>query len=485
MALFNLEILFRSGHCCDLPFVLILGVATTTASIFHTLSFTETTSIKLRAFSSDSSVASLNRIIEDIVLSPRTSFHVSATIFNYLSCVFLNYDLTASEFLRALRLCMLMHYSQGPCYAVCASSCTRSMQIIEQMQSKTLSKEECEQIRHLPSFRPLVEGLNAPHAVLAILDDDDFLMNALGPHVRDVYCYFMKFHCYMRVLLILVKDLPHAPLGKRLRDIYPHCIGGDRCVVDTEEFEKCWQLMALMSKQDMANLLEKCCAKMTEYLEDYCSEHDPDVDRYVAEDARKCIGKTIEDFQSFVNSLSNVETVNGESTHNTSFSNDLQTGLTRQEFKQKMMEKAQQSRADRSAELKKLMDYLRVKVFGKYVLPSCQGPPLIELFVFTDHRLMQSSLKGAPRAAVHTALTNPQEYLQVNSRISRSFVYKSIIYVWLTLCRVVRLLCGQWFRRIATNDARHIDRIQIITRMWSTSELIRLAASIQVHRWSR
>lgn len=327
------------------------------------------------------------------------------------------YDLTANEFLRALRFCMLTHYSQGAVYAVCTPSCIQSMEIIQKMSGNEfehISHEEIEQIRHLPSFRPLVESLKSPSEVIAMLSDDEFLMNALGPLVRNIYCYFIKFHCYMRVLMIVVKDLPHAPLGKHLGDIYPHCIGGDRCVVDTEEFQKCWQYLALMSKQEIANLLEKCCHMMDEYATEYCSPTDSQVDGYVAEDARKCITQTIRDLRSQIENLMSTEYSNSDSAHNTSVSHELHAGISRQELKQKMLERAQHSRSERSEVLKIVLDYLRDSVFGKYVLPSCKGPPLIELFVFSNHQMVQSSLKGAPRGAIHTVLTNPQYYLQVN-----------------------------------------------------------------------
>lgn len=393
-------------------------MATTTASIFHTLSFTETTRIKLHAFSAASPVGDLNRILEDIILSPHSAFHVSGKIFTYFTNVFICYDLTANEFLRALRFCMLAHYSQGAAYAVCAPTCPRSMKTIEKMSDGTssahLSHKQIEQIRHLPSFRPLVEAMTNPNDVIAMLTDDEYFMNALGPVVRNVYSYFIKFHCYMRVLMVLVKDLPHAPLGKHLHDIYPYCIGGNQCVVDTEEFQKCWQYLALMSKQEIINLVEKCCHMMHNYSENYCSTADPQVDRYVAEDARKCIEQTINDLTSIIENMTNVEPTDSQSNQDTSTPQDSRQSLSRQEFKQKMLEKAQQMRLERNHDLKIVLDYLRDSVFGKYLLPSCNGPPLIELFVFSDHQSVKSLLKGAPRGAIHTALTNPQFYLQVN-----------------------------------------------------------------------
>lgn len=294
------------------------------------------------------------------------------------------------------------------------------MKTIEKMSddySGRLSRTEIEQIRHLPSFRPLVESLEDPTDVIAMLEDDEYIMNALGPLVRNIYCYFMKFHCYMRVLIILVKDLPHAPLGKHLRDIYPYCIGNDRCIVDTEEFQKCWQYLALMSKQEVAHLLEKCCHMMHEYAEKFCSADDSQVDRYVAEDARACIAQTIQILRSFIENLSTAEK---SESGLTSFANDLQQALSLQELKQKVTEKLHQSRTERSHELKKVLDYLRDSVFGHYVLPYSKGPPLIELFVFSNYRSVQSFLKGAPRGAIHNALTNPQLYLQVKISNSRT-----------------------------------------------------------------
>lgn len=299
------------------------------------------------------------------------------------------------------------------------------MKTIEKMSGneyERLSFKEIDQMRRLLSLRPYVEAMENPHDIIAMLGDDDYFMNALGPLVRNIYCYFMKFHCFMRVLLILVKDLPHAPLGKHLRVLYPYCIGGDRCVIETEEFQKCWQYLALMSKQEVANLLEKCCRMMHEYSEEYCSPNDREVDRIVAEDARNCITRTMQDLMSFIETLSHSEYSSHDSAHNASISSDSQSKLTRQELKQKMLEKAQQSRSERSNELKKVLNYLR-DVFGKYVRPASKGPALIELFVFSDHQAVQSSLKGAPRGAIHRALTNPQFYLQV-SPFSRSPLWR-------------------------------------------------------------
>jgi len=47
-----------------------------------------------------------------------------------------------------------------------------------------------------------------------------------------------------------------------------------------------------------------------------------------------------------------------------------------------------------------------------YLIPFNKGPTLYELFVFDDVKSVRQHIMGAPRAAVHTALHNPQLYLQ-------------------------------------------------------------------------
>lgn len=60
------------------------------------------------------------------------------------------------------------------------------------------------------------------------------------------------------------------------------------------------------------------------------------------------------------------------------------------------------------------LTFIREKVFGIYLLPFSHGPPLVELFIFSDLSAIRSHIMGAPRATLHTGLNNPQCYLQVN-----------------------------------------------------------------------
>lgn len=79
-----------------------------------------------------------------------------------------------------------------------------------------------------------------------------------------------------------------------------------------------------------------------------------------------------------------------------------------------MMQQATKSKS--SSDLRKQMDITLTYVkdqLTKYLIPFSSGPTLHELFVFDDVKSVRHHIMGAPRAVVHTALQNPNIYLQV------------------------------------------------------------------------
>jgi origin recognition complex subunit 3 len=62
--------------------------------------------------------------------------------------------------------------------------------------------------------------------------------------------------------------------------------------------------------------------------------------------------------------------------------------------------------------LKDFVHYFESTIVGTNLRPLKAAPPLIELFVFTDTTTARQHLLGTPRASIHTALNNPNYYLQ-------------------------------------------------------------------------
>lgn len=372
------------------------------STIFHTLSFTQTTRIKLREFTSQSPAIGLNQIIDDIILTPTSSFHLSNRLFAYLIDIFLFYDLTTTEFIKSFKFCMLEHYSLGNGYALCAPSYEQCVRNI-----KKLNNDDIESIRRLPSFRPYVESLTDWQAVIDILTNDEYFRKKLMTMSRDIYSYLFGYHCCMRVLLLMAKDLPNAPLGKHLRNIYTRFEGCEN-IIDSQDFQGCWQLLELMSRLELIALLEKCCQLLENVCATYCvqngDEYEQDCINFIL-DVRAKIRDAIVDLSM---------DKPAQSTSSANESMDLKKFDSRQSMQMKMLELAKQSRSDSNRDVKSALSTLKDQIFGRYLLPFKKGPPLIDLFVYSDYENIRTHLRGAPRSAVHTALTDPEHYLQVN-----------------------------------------------------------------------
>lgn len=263
-----------SNRCNPLPIVLILGVATATKTIFQTLSAAETTRIKIRVFTSQPATTTLNTITADILLTPKLPFHLSGYILRNMMDVYICYDFTITEFMKSFKYCLLEHYSQGNEYSLCTTSYARSLQRITQ-----LTTEDLDHLRRLPSFRTHIEAIleHDPRRVVQLLTDDAYLRVEMKRFIGDIFSYMLLFHCFIRVLLVLVKDLPQAPLGKLLRSLYVECFNQKENVVDTKAFNECWRIMENVAKDQLISIMQNDVVRtIDEFLNEYCPDSNDD-----------------------------------------------------------------------------------------------------------------------------------------------------------------------------------------------------------------
>lgn len=164
-----------------------------------------------------------------------------------------------------------------------------------------LTHEDLETIRRLPSFRKLPEFLETDNSVIRayrivkFFKNDDFLKDELKTMVANIHSYFLTFHCFVRVMFILVKDLPGRPLGKHLGALYEDCLTQGRSMVDTELFQKCADILKTMAKDELVSFIERSVEMMDGYLEKYCPEDDSQSEQW--SDIKKQTRDTIIDAQ--------------------------------------------------------------------------------------------------------------------------------------------------------------------------------------------
>lgn len=107
---------------------------------------------------------------------------------------------------------MLQHFSQGNAMALC----TKSRDIPKVLQQ--FSHDDFEEVRHLLSFRKLVEA-SPPAERITLLTDDDYFKKVLHKELMKLHEYLYTFHLFLRCLHIMVTDLPKNPLGRQVNDM--------------------------------------------------------------------------------------------------------------------------------------------------------------------------------------------------------------------------------------------------------------------------
>lgn len=105
---------------------------------------------------------------------------------------------------------MLEHFCTGNSTALCTKLKDVS-NVLDQ-----LKHEDFESVRHLMSFRLLVER-ETPKNQIKLLTDDAYLSTVLLEEITNIHEYVRKFFVFLKSLQILTCDLPKAPLGKQAR----------------------------------------------------------------------------------------------------------------------------------------------------------------------------------------------------------------------------------------------------------------------------
>lgn len=103
---------------------------------------------------------------------------------------------------------MLEHFSYGNVMILCS----------KRNQSDNISQlnhDECESLRHLLSFRSLVENESYQNRI-KLLTDDSYFKTVLNSQICKIQQYLNTFHLFLKCLSMLVADLPENSLGKQV-----------------------------------------------------------------------------------------------------------------------------------------------------------------------------------------------------------------------------------------------------------------------------
>jgi origin recognition complex subunit 3 len=383
-----------------LPLILVVGVATAFKTLHNVLPSHVTNKIDAHVFQSESSTVMLNKILEEIILTHRSPFQLSGKSFKILMDIFLFYDYSLDSFIKGYKVFMLEHFSSR-------KLATKLHQIDQDGISK-LTKTDCDTIRRTcSSFRSMVEAENDPKKRIEFITSDEYLKRKLANIINRIERYWFQFFCHLRMLVLLLEDLPRNELGKLVRELYPICIASD--VTKLDEYQECFNLLRFTSKDKFLTKMDKILSMIRSQIENSGLNESP----------MKNMLTIYENLKFHRNAVAEAgmsptkETPKTPSTPSTEI--NKKGAIGRQAMMEKLKESAKSNTSrvlvDYERHLYECLDYFKSLV-EKNLRPLQTAPTLNEFFVFTDCQSVRRQIVGAPRGALHNALSNPQHYLQ-------------------------------------------------------------------------
>uniref|UniRef100_A0A672PX14 Origin recognition complex, subunit 3 n=1 Tax=Sinocyclocheilus grahami TaxID=75366 RepID=A0A672PX14_SINGR len=242
-------ILICSRYTQELPFVFIFGIATSPSAIQHRLPHSVSSLLCIEVFHSLSCTQHLASVFDKLILNAQFPFKLSSRVIQVLVGVFLYHDFNVQNFVKGLQFSMLEHFNSQPLSLLC---CQKQEALLS---AKTLSKQNVEQIRHLPSFMRYVET-QEPQEQVRLLTNDEHVKEVCQTLLKNLHKYHKNYYPILQCLHSLTSSLPKFPLGKHIRELHVSCI--EKNLWETEEYDSALQLLRILAKDELVAALRKC-----------------------------------------------------------------------------------------------------------------------------------------------------------------------------------------------------------------------------------
>ncbi|CAH1997447.1 unnamed protein product [Acanthoscelides obtectus] len=287
---------------------------------------------------------------------------------------------------------MAEHFCFGNAMSLCTLSKPQTREMVE-----NFTHNDFENVRQLLSFRKLVESETYENRI-KLLTDDDYFKDVLIKHLRSIQKYLRRFHLFLKVLHVLVNDLPKAPLGKKIRELYAVAVSRD--ITKSDEYKESFQLLGFLSKVELISklsaIIDILSPKLTSVEQNKIAEFVNKLEQYL---------KSMNDFnmEELQDAVEEIET---EALAD-------ETIDSRQQFREKLLGMAKQKSAkqlNKYEQLRKEVLDLLSNAFEEYLVEP-KSFYLHEIFFFDDVSI-QNNIVGTHRTAIHNALNDPQYYLQ-------------------------------------------------------------------------
>uniref|UniRef100_UPI00358E8E2B origin recognition complex subunit 3 n=1 Tax=Myxine glutinosa TaxID=7769 RepID=UPI00358E8E2B len=399
-------LLICSHYSSRLPMTLVLGVSTSHAEVHQLLSHNVSMHLCTERFQMASASEMLTAVLDKVLLSDLVPFKLSGKALQVLLTNFLYYDFSISNILKGLQFSLLEHFLEEPLSLLCCAGPELPGRV------KNLGPEHCEAIRRVSSFRRHVE-LQEPDVQVHLLTNDSKLKAEVERLLHSLAQYHTEFFMMLRALHVLVTDLPSAPLGKHLRELYCSCLEGP--IWDKEAFIMTCELLRIMAADELLPRLKACITMLKS------------PQRKNLQAASHPLGKVLSHLQHLMDGDEQHETAS-ESEEECKNEEEEAVAQAKEDVadlrKTTSLHHLQQTLREQKAKQQRLpsrFERLRgeavnevIHLVKKFLQPP-EVQPLYEAWYYNGATSLRQHLDGAPRTAIHTALVRPQHYLQISS----------------------------------------------------------------------
>ncbi|XP_065486822.1 origin recognition complex subunit 3 isoform X4 [Caloenas nicobarica] len=380
-------IVISSQHIRELPLVLIFGIATSPMIIHSLLPHSVSSLLCIELFQSLSCKEHLSTIIDKLLLTAQFPFKLGEKVLQVLINIFLYHDFSVQNFIKGFQLCIVEHFYSQPLSVLCCPLVDAKKRV------NSLSRDQCENIRRLPSFRRYVENQVSEKQIL-LLTADNFLKEITQKLLEDLHVYHENYVSVLRCLHVFTSSLPKYPLGKQIREL--HCACLENQVWQTEEYESFLQLARMLNKSDLVTMLEQC------------------VEIFVSSSGKE-FDKIVEKLKEFLTQFQELEAeAFQERDGSVSAQKELQKKTDLYHLQKTLLE-LKESRRSRKLTKFEMLRFEVVEYIDSLVrahLVPADHKTLHEIVYFNTASVLRGHLNAAPRVALHTSLNNPYCYLK-------------------------------------------------------------------------
>ncbi|XP_069343754.1 origin recognition complex subunit 3 isoform X1 [Eulemur rufifrons] len=380
-------IIISSEHLHEFPLILIFGIATSPIIIHRLLSHSVSSLLCIELFQSLSCKEHLTTVLDKLLLTTQFPFKISEKVLQVLTNIFLYHDFSIQNFIKGLQLSLLEHFYSQPLSVLCCNLPEAKRRI------NFLSDNQCENIRHLPSFRRYVEN-QASEKQVALLTNEKYLKEETQSLLENLHVYHTNYFLVLRCLHKFTSSLPKYPLGRQIRELY--CICLEKNIWDSEEYASALQLLRMLAKDELMTTLQNCFTIFKSSPE-------------------KHLGNTAKRIEEF---LAQFQSLDADAKEEEDASGSQQKGLQKTDLYHLQKSLLEMKELRRTSKKQTKFEVLREKVVNfidylvrEYLLPP-ETQPLHEVVYFSAAHALREHLNAAPRIALHTALNNPYYYLK-------------------------------------------------------------------------